>query len=47
MSEELRSNRDRVFYWIFDGLLTAQMLVSVGTHLFNHDMVREAFIHLS
>ncbi len=46
MSEESRNNRDRVLYWVFTGLLTAQMLVSAGMYLFNHDMVREAFMHL-
>ena len=46
MSERSRSNRDRVLYWIFTGLLTAQMLGTAGMQLFNPDMGREGFIRL-
>ena len=45
MSERSRSNRDRVLYWIFTGLLAIQMLGSAGMQLFT-DMGREGFIRL-
>ena len=46
MSAESQGRRDRMLYWICTGLLAAQMLVSAGMYLFNHEMVREAFMHL-
>lgn len=45
MSERSRSNRDRVLYWTFTGLLAVQMLGSAGMQLFT-DMGREGFIRL-
>ena len=45
MSEKSQSNRDRVLYWIFTGLLALQMLGSAGMQLFT-DMGREGFIRL-
>jgi len=46
MVEESPSKKIKVLYWIFTGLLTAQMLMSAGMYLFKYDMVHEAFTHL-
>ena len=46
MSTESPGNRDRLLYWIFTGLLTAQILVSAGIYLFRHDIAIEGFTHL-
>ncbi len=43
MSEKSQSNRDRVLYWIFTGLLALEMLGSAGMQLFT-DMGREEII---
>jgi len=46
VSAESPGNKDKMLYWIFTGLLTVQILVSVGMYFFKHEIARDAFIHL-